>query len=43
MNFKELRLIPPILKALAQCGHISPTTVQAQAIPKALSGRNLIV
>jgi superfamily II DNA/RNA helicase len=43
MNFEELQLIPPILKALAQCGHSSPTTVQAQAIPKALSGRNLIV
>lgn len=43
MNFEELQLIPPILKALAQLGHSSPTTVQAQAIPKALSGRNLIV
>lgn len=43
MNFEELQLTPPILKALAQCGHISPTSVQAQAIPRALSGRNLIV
>lgn len=43
MNFEELQLTPPILKALAQCGYSSPTPVQAQAIPKALSGRNLIV
>lgn len=43
MNFEELQLTPPLLKALAQCGHISPTPVQAQAIPKALAGRNLIV
>lgn len=43
MNFEELHLIRPILKALAHCGHISPTSVQAQAIPRALSGRNLIV
>ncbi|MBA4393162.1 MAG: ATP-dependent helicase [Desulfobacca sp.] len=42
MNFEELQLIPPILKALAQCGHTNPTAVQAQAIPKALAGRNLI-
>ncbi|HMK65170.1 MAG TPA: DEAD/DEAH box helicase [Thermodesulfobacteriota bacterium] len=43
MNFEELQLIPPILKALAECGHSFPTAVQSQAIPKALSGCNLIV
>lgn len=42
MSFDELQLSPSILKALAGCGHHSPTPVQAQAIPKVLSGRNLI-
>jgi superfamily II DNA/RNA helicase len=42
MTFEELQLIPPILKALAQCGHDQPTMVQTMAIPKALSGRDLI-
>jgi superfamily II DNA/RNA helicase len=42
MNFEDMHLIPPILKALTQCGHTSPTAVQAQAIPKALAGANLI-
>ena len=42
MSFEELQLAPPILKALQQCGHHTPTPVQAQAIPKVLSGRDLI-
>ncbi len=42
MSFEELQLAPPILKALVQCGHHRPTPVQAQAIPKALAGRDLI-
>ena len=42
MTFEELQLAPPILKALAQCGHHKPTPVQAEAIPKALAGRDLI-
>jgi len=42
MSFEELQLAPPILKALARCGHEHPTPVQEQAIPKALSGRDLI-
>ena len=42
MSFEELQLIPPILKALAKCGHQQPTPVQAQAIPKVLTGRDLI-
>jgi len=40
--FDELKLAPPILKALAQCGHHEPTPVQAKAIPKILSGHDLI-
>lgn len=42
MSFQELQLAPPILKALTQCGHHRPTPVQAEAIPKALAGRDLI-
>ncbi len=42
MSFEELQLAPSILKAIAKCGHQSPTPVQAQAIPKVLTGRNLI-
>ncbi|MCU0573654.1 MAG: DEAD/DEAH box helicase [Syntrophobacteraceae bacterium] len=42
MSFEELQLATPILKALARCGHSSPTPVQAQAIPKALAGHDLI-
>ena len=42
MSFEEFQLAPPILKALARCGHEHPTPVQEQAIPKALSGRDLI-
>ncbi len=42
MLFDQMQLAPPILKALAQCGHENPTPIQQQAIPKALSGRDLI-
>lgn len=42
MSFEELQLVPPILKALAQCGHHQPTPVQVQAIPKALAGGDVI-
>lgn len=42
MIFEELQLAPPILKALAGCGHHHPTAVQEQAIPKVLAGHDLI-
>ncbi len=42
MHFDELKLAPPILKALGRCGHHEPTPVQAKAIPVILSGRDLI-
>ncbi|MFZ2446736.1 MAG: DEAD/DEAH box helicase [Syntrophobacteraceae bacterium] len=42
MSFEKLQLAPPLLKALAQCGYEHPTPVQAQAIPKALAGHDLI-
>jgi superfamily II DNA/RNA helicase len=42
MTFDDLHLTQPILKALSQCGHHTPTPVQAQAIPKILAGRDII-
>ncbi|MCE5336888.1 MAG: DEAD/DEAH box helicase [Desulfobacteraceae bacterium] len=42
MNFEELNLSAPILKALSRCGHHKPTPIQAEAIPKALAGHDLI-
>jgi len=42
MTFEELHLTPPILKALSRCKHHHPTPVQAEAIPKVLTGRDLV-
>ncbi len=42
MPFDALKLAPPLLKALAQCGHTEPTPVQAKAIPTVLSGKDLL-
>ncbi|HUY01874.1 MAG TPA: DEAD/DEAH box helicase [Rhodocyclaceae bacterium] len=43
MTFAALGLNPAILKALADAGYTAPTAVQAQAIPAALEGRDLMV
>ncbi len=43
MNFSELNLHPALLKALADSGYTEATTVQQQAIPAALEGRDLMV
>ena len=42
MTFAELNLHPAILKALAECGYTEPTPIQAQAIPEALDGHDLM-
>lgn len=42
MSFSNLQLAAPILKAVNLCGYAAPTPVQAQAIPKALAGQDLI-
>ncbi|MEG1875843.1 MAG: DEAD/DEAH box helicase, partial [Angelakisella sp.] len=42
MNFNELNLIDPILTALQEQGYTEPTGIQAEAIPKILSGRDLL-
>ena len=43
MTFETLGLHPAILKALTDSGYTEPTPVQAQAIPFALAGRDLLV
>jgi ATP-dependent RNA helicase RhlE len=42
MTFKELNISEPILKALANKNYETPTPIQEQAIPIALSGRDLL-
>ncbi|MDD2442554.1 MAG: DEAD/DEAH box helicase [Eubacteriales bacterium] len=42
MNFTELNIYPPILKALAYEQYTEPTPIQEQAIPHALQGRDLL-
>ena len=42
MTFKELRVIPPILKALEAAGYEAPTPIQEAAIPPVLQGRDLL-
>src|SRR4029453_147430 len=43
MIFESLGLHPAVLKALADARYHTPTPVQAQAIPAALEGRDLLV
>jgi len=42
MQFKELNIIPSILKALSNEEYIVPTPIQEKAIPVVLSGRDLL-
>jgi ATP-dependent RNA helicase RhlE len=42
MNFSELSLSAPVKSNLAKHGFAQPTPVQAQAIPPALAGRDLV-
>ncbi|WP_082651987.1 DEAD/DEAH box helicase [Gorillibacterium timonense] len=42
MNFQDLKLIPPILKALAKENYTTPTPIQEQSIPAVLAGRDLL-
>lgn len=43
MSFSTLALRPEIIQALTDLGYHEPTEVQAQVIPAALAGKNLIV
>src|SRR5512137_444943 len=42
MSFGELRLIEPLLRAVASEGYTTPTPIQTQAIPHVLEGRDLL-
>ncbi len=42
MTFKDLKLEPPILKALETQGYTQPTPIQEQAIPILLKGNDLL-
>jgi ATP-dependent RNA helicase RhlE len=41
-SFQELGLNPLLLSALEQAGYTTPTPIQAQAIPAALQGRDIL-
>jgi|GEM_PF-313554 len=41
-NFDALDLAEPLARALADLGHTTPTPIQAQAIPPALEGRDVM-
>jgi ATP-dependent RNA helicase RhlE len=42
MTFKNLKLIEPLLEAVAKQGYTVPTPIQEQAIPHILQGKDLI-
>ncbi|MBS1208070.1 MAG: box helicase [Proteobacteria bacterium] len=42
MTFTELDLIEPLLRALDVLGYVTPTPVQAQAIPAVLAGHDIM-
>ncbi|MEZ6066388.1 MAG: DEAD/DEAH box helicase [Planctomycetaceae bacterium] len=41
-NFSELKLIAPVQRAIADEGYTTPTPIQAQTIPAALEGRDVL-
>ena len=41
-TFASLALAEPILRAIADAGYITPTPIQAQAIPQVLAGGDLL-
>ena len=41
MQFVDLKLSPPIQKALAEMGYQTPSPIQEKAIPPVLAGRDL--
>ncbi|MFZ4816232.1 MAG: DEAD/DEAH box helicase [Phototrophicaceae bacterium] len=42
MQFQELNLIDPLLRAVREAGYDEPTPIQSQAIPLLLNGKDLI-
>ena len=43
LTFSDLALNAPLLKALTKSGYTTPTPIQAQAIPLALAGSDLLL
>lgn len=43
MNFKNLNLINPIIRAVTEAGYSRPTEIQYSAIPHILAGRDIVV
>ena len=43
VTFADLNIAKPILMALDRSGYVNPTPIQAQAIPFALAGRDLLL
>ncbi|MGA0778830.1 MAG: DEAD/DEAH box helicase, partial [Gemmobacter sp.] len=41
-KFSDLKLDPKVLQAVAEAGYETPTPIQAQAIPPALEGRDVL-
>ena len=41
-NFQDLKLIEPLLKAIAESGYTTPTPIQVHAIPPLLAGSDLL-
>ena len=41
-KFSELDLTDPILRALTGRDHVTPTPIQARAIPELLAGRDML-
>ena len=42
ITFNDLKLLPSLLRAIAQVGYKSPTPIQQKAIPFALTGRDVL-
>ncbi len=42
MTFSELNLDPKVLKAIAETGYTAPTPIQAEGIPPALEGKDVL-
>lgn len=42
MTFQDLHLLPEIQRAVRDVGYVTPSPIQAQAIPPVLTGRDLI-
>ncbi|NHZ86995.1 MAG: DEAD/DEAH box helicase, partial [Planctomycetia bacterium] len=42
IDFNDLKLVEPVLKAVTELGYESPSPIQAQAIPILLNGQDLV-